>query len=55
MRELLLPKVNDAEYRDAVETFFTTGDLQPLCERQSGSHAPHGNQLGGTETSASLH
>ncbi|MCP4699175.1 MAG: AAA family ATPase, partial [Gammaproteobacteria bacterium] len=32
LRELLLPKISDAEYRDAVETFFVSGDLQPLCE-----------------------
>ena len=32
LRDLLLPKVLDAEYREAVETFFVSGDLQPLCD-----------------------
>ncbi len=32
LREVLLPKVSDAEYRDAVKCFFMHGDLQPLCD-----------------------
>ncbi len=31
LRELLLPNITDSAYRDAVKTFFTCGDLQPLC------------------------
>jgi hypothetical protein len=32
LRELLLPKVHEADYQEAVETFFLTGNLQPLCD-----------------------
>ena len=32
LRELLLPEIRDDDYRDAVKTFFLSGDLQPLVE-----------------------
>ncbi len=32
LREIFLPKVSDADYRDAVKCFFMHGDLQPLCD-----------------------
>ncbi len=32
LRELLLPKITYSAYQDAVEHFFLTGDLQPLCD-----------------------
>ncbi|SEH08414.1 AAA family ATPase [Candidatus Venteria ishoeyi] len=32
LRQLLLPKVHDEDYQEAVEIFFLKGDLQPLCD-----------------------
>ena len=32
LRELFLPKVHEADYQEVVETFFLTGNLQPLCD-----------------------
>ncbi len=32
LREILLPKVSDSDYRDAAKCFFMRGDLQPLCD-----------------------